>query len=83
MVGFGNWEFSPLDLHNPFPEGGGSVHVWQGDDDRLSPVILQRYIAEKLPWIQYHELAGSGHMFPLGDGMAETVLRALLFDQKL
>lgn len=83
MVGFGSWEFDPMDLENPFPEGGGSFHLWQGDEDRLVPVILQRYISKTLPWIQYHELPGSGHLFPLADGMTEAILKVLLLDQKV
>ncbi|CAA0837850.1 alpha/beta-Hydrolases superfamily protein [Striga hermonthica] len=59
MIGFGRWEFDPTDIENPFSKGEGSVHLWQGDDDRLVPVSLQRYIAEKLPWIHYHELPGA------------------------
>ncbi|XP_044462309.1 uncharacterized protein LOC123193400 isoform X2 [Mangifera indica] len=78
MIGFGSWEFDPMDLRNPFPDGEGTVHIWQGDEDRLVPVILQRYIANKLPWIQYHELPGSGHFFPVLDGMSESILKALL-----
>nr|ACA35281.1 hydrolase family protein [Cucumis sativus] len=54
-VGFSSWEFSPLDLKNPFPHNNGSIHIWQGDDDRVVSPKLQRYIAEKLPWIRYHE----------------------------
>lgn len=77
-IGFGKWEFDPMDLENPFSEGGGSVHLWQGDDDGLVPVKLQRYIASKLPWIQYHELSASGHMFPYADGMADAIVQALL-----
>ncbi|GER29072.1 alpha/beta-Hydrolases superfamily protein [Striga asiatica] len=78
MIGFGKWEFDPTDIENPFPNGEGSVHLWQGDEDRLVPVSLQRYIAEKLPWIHYHELAGAGHMFLLADGRADSVVEALV-----
>ncbi|KAF9611940.1 hypothetical protein IFM89_037160, partial [Coptis chinensis] len=56
----------------------GFVHLWQGDQDLLVSVTLQRYIAEKLPWIQYHELTEAGHMFPYDDGIGEKFLRALL-----
>ncbi|KAE8689252.1 putative nucleotide binding protein [Hibiscus syriacus] len=45
-IGFGKWEFDPLDLDNPFPNNEGSVHLWMGDEDRLVPVIHQRYIAK-------------------------------------
>ena len=29
-------------------DGGAAVHLWQGDDDRLVPVKLQRYVAARL-----------------------------------
>lgn len=73
MIGFGNWEFSPLDLENPFPNNEVSVHLWQGDDDKIVPVTLQRYIAQQLPWIQYHEITGAGHLFPLDDTTGDIV----------
>ncbi|XP_031128200.1 uncharacterized protein LOC116030173 [Ipomoea triloba] len=56
IVGFGTWEFGPTDLKNPFPNGEGSVHLWHGEEDRLVPVAVQRYITQQLPWIHYHEL---------------------------
>ncbi|KAG8374132.1 hypothetical protein BUALT_Bualt11G0099100 [Buddleja alternifolia] len=77
-IGFGTWEFDPMDLKNPFLESEGSVHLWQGDDDLLVPVTLQRYIANQLPWIHYHELPGSGHMFPYAGGMADSIIQSLL-----
>lgn len=77
-IGFGNWEYSPIDLENPFPNNEGSVHLWQGDEDVMVPVTLQRYIAQNLPWIQYHELQGSGHLFVYADGMSDTIIKSLL-----
>lgn len=82
MVGFGTWEFDPLDLKNPFPNNESSVHLWHGDEDRLVPVILQRYIVQRLPWIHYHELSGAGHMFPFADGMSDTIVKAVLTGDK-
>ncbi|KAF3675582.1 putative germin-like protein subfamily 3 member 2-like [Capsicum annuum] len=78
MISFGTWEFDPTDLDNPFPNNEGSVHLWQGAEDKLSPIILQRYIAEQLPWIQYHEIPGAGHLVPMIDGMGEKIVNALL-----
>ncbi|KAL5545868.1 hypothetical protein UlMin_005555 [Ulmus minor] len=78
IVGFGKWEFSPVELENPFPNNEGSVHLWQGDDDLLVPVTLQRYIAQQLPWIHYHELPGTGHLFPEAPGMCDTIIKELL-----
>ncbi|KAF8042896.1 hypothetical protein BT93_A1276 [Corymbia citriodora subsp. variegata] len=78
MVGFDTWEFDPMDLENPFPDGEGSVHLWQGDDDLPVPVTLQRFIAHRLPWIKYHELPQTGHMFPHADGMCDAIVRTLL-----
>ncbi|KAF7848517.1 hypothetical protein BT93_L1885 [Corymbia citriodora subsp. variegata] len=82
MVGFGSWEFDPMDIENPFPNEEGVVHLWQGDDDRIVPVLLQRHIAQKLSWIQYHEVPGAGHFFPYADGMGEAILKALIAGQK-
>ncbi|KDP42736.1 hypothetical protein JCGZ_23676 [Jatropha curcas] len=78
MIGFGTWEFDPMDLENPFPNNEGSVHLWQGDQDNLVPVTLQRYIAQRLPWIHYHELPGSGHLFPFNDRMADKIIKTML-----
>ncbi|KAK7244918.1 hypothetical protein RIF29_39747 [Crotalaria pallida] len=75
---FGSWEFSPLDLENPFPTNEGSVHIWQGDEDLAIAAKLQPYIAKKLPWIHYHELQGAGHLFPYADGMSDTIIKSLL-----
>ncbi|XP_047972180.1 uncharacterized protein LOC125214961 isoform X1 [Salvia hispanica] len=75
---FGKWEFDPTEVRNPFPEGEGSVHLWQGDEDRIVPAILQREIVHRLPWIHYHELRGAGHMFLLADGIADAVIQALV-----
>ncbi|KAL5545869.1 hypothetical protein UlMin_005556 [Ulmus minor] len=78
IVGYGKWEFSPVELENPFPNNQGSVHLWHGDDDLLVPVTLQRYIAQRLPWIHYHELPGVGHLFPDSPGMCDTFIKELL-----
>lgn len=77
-VGFGKWEFDPMDLENPFPNNNGSVHLWMGDEDRIVPVTLQRYIAHRLGWIKYHEVNGAGHTFSFADLMGDVILKALL-----
>ncbi|KAI5395932.1 hypothetical protein KIW84_062214 [Lathyrus oleraceus] len=77
-IGFSSWEYTPLDIQNPFPNNEGSVHLWQGDEDLLVHVTLQRYIVQNLPWIHYHELPGSGHLFPHADGVSETIIKSLL-----
>ncbi|XP_004307062.1 PREDICTED: uncharacterized protein LOC101314695 [Fragaria vesca subsp. vesca] len=82
MIGFGSWEFDPIEIKNPFPNNEGSVHLWQGDEDRLVPVELQRYIVGKLPWIDYHELQGAGHLFVYNDGINEAMLMAMLTGEK-
>ncbi|KAL3623397.1 hypothetical protein CASFOL_032213 [Castilleja foliolosa] len=83
QIVFGKWEFDPTDLKNPFSENeGSSVHLWQGDEDPIVPVELQRYIAHHLPWINYHELSGAGHLFLLTDGMADSIIQALLDGNK-
>lgn len=83
MVGFGSWEFDPMELDSPFPDNEGSVHLWQGDDDWLVLVTLQRHIAGRLPWIRYHEVTDAGHFFPYADGMREAIFKTLLLGDKL
>ncbi|KAJ3682117.1 hypothetical protein LUZ60_014690 [Juncus effusus] len=73
-VMFGKWDFDPMDLQNP----GFQVHLWQGDEDGLVPVRLQRYICEKLGWIKYHELERTGHFLSLVPGFGDEVLKTLL-----
>ncbi|XP_076959727.1 uncharacterized protein LOC143635897 [Bidens hawaiensis] len=73
-IGFGKWDFDPL----PFPNNNGSVHVWAGDEDRIVPTTLNRYIAQQLGWVNYHEVAGGGHFFSFGDGIHDDILKTLL-----
>ncbi|MFS7960121.1 putative alpha/beta hydrolase-1 [Helianthus anomalus] len=80
-VGFGKWEFDPMEIENPFPNNEGRVHLWHGDEDGLVPVSLQRYIAKKLPWIHYHELPGVGHLLPNYNGNKEAILKSLLIGE--
>ncbi|KAL2899701.1 Acetyl-coenzyme A synthetase 2 [Bienertia sinuspersici] len=78
MIAFGRWEFDPIQLTNPFPQNEGTVHLWQGDEDMLVPVTLQRYIAQQLPWIHYHELPGAGHLFPYAKGVSDAIVKTQL-----
>ncbi|KAL1829409.1 hypothetical protein DCAR_0208748 [Daucus carota subsp. sativus] len=78
IIGFGTWEFDPLEVKNPFPGNKVQVHLWQGDEDMIVPVTLQRYIVQKLAWIHYHEVAGAGHLFPFSDGMGNAIIKALI-----
>ncbi|XP_077241267.1 uncharacterized protein LOC143881846 isoform X1 [Tasmannia lanceolata] len=82
IIGFGKWEFDPMDLENPFPNNEGSVHLWHGDQDWIVPVTPQRYIAKNLPWIQYHELPGVGHMVTIADGLSDVIVKALLLGEQ-
>lgn len=78
MAGFGKWEFGPTDIRNPFPDKEGSVHIWQGYEDRIVPHSLNRYISQKLPWIHYHELSDGGHFFIFKKKQCESIIRELL-----
>lgn len=73
------WEFDPIiDLSNPFPDNNGSVHIWQGREDRVVALEFNRFIAEKLPWIQYHEVPDGGHLIIHDAEKFEAIVRALL-----
>ncbi|XP_020585609.1 uncharacterized protein LOC110028199 [Phalaenopsis equestris] len=79
MVMLGKWEFDPMDIQKtPFP-----VHLWQGDEDGVVPVSLQRYLCQRLPWIQYHELPMTGHYLLIDPGFGDLVLRTLLVEYSL
>ncbi|KAI3411454.1 AB hydrolase-1 domain-containing protein, partial [Psidium guajava] len=82
-VSFGNWEFDPLDLSNPFPRNESFVHIWQGYEDKVVPFRLQRYVAGKLPWIRYHEIPDGGHLIVHYKGVCEAILWALLNGEHL
>ncbi|QCD88047.1 Alpha/Beta hydrolase fold [Vigna unguiculata] len=82
LVAFGDWEFDPLKLSNPFPENTGSAHIWQGYEDKVVPSQIQRFVIEKLPWIQYHEVPDGGHLIVHYSGVCEAILKALLLGQQ-
>ncbi|KAJ6717246.1 ALPHA/BETA-HYDROLASES SUPERFAMILY PROTEIN [Salix koriyanagi] len=79
MVGFGNWEFDPMELSNPFPNNESFVHIWQGFEDPLVPVKLQQYVCRKQQWIRYHEvMTDGGHLIMYDTNLFEAILRELL-----
>ncbi|KAA3458613.1 Alpha/beta-Hydrolases superfamily protein isoform 1 [Gossypium australe] len=78
MASYGKWEFDPMDLINPFPNNEGSVHIWQGYEDRIIPFQVNRYLSEKLPWIHYHEVPDAGHLLIFESKNCEAVLRELV-----
>jgi hypothetical protein len=83
MIAFGNWEFDPMKLSNPFPQNNrSSVHIWQGYEDKVVPSQIQRFISEKLPWIQYHEVVDGGHLIVHYSGLGEAILKALLLGEE-
>jgi len=74
-VMFGRWpEFEPTDLEKPpFP-----VHLFQGDEDGVVPVQLQRHICRTLGWVNYHELPGTGHFLSAVPGLGDRIVSTLL-----
>ncbi|CAK7329102.1 unnamed protein product [Dovyalis caffra] len=78
IAGYAKWEFDIMDISNPFPNNEGSVHIWQGCEDRIIPIEINRYIAEKLPWIRYHEVPDAGHLMLFKAEPCEAIVRALL-----
>lgn len=81
LVAFGNWEFDPLKLSNPFPQNN-SAHIWQGYEDKVVPSQIQRFVTEKLPWIRYHEVPDGGHLIVHYSGVCEAILKTLLLGEQ-
>ncbi|XP_065868045.1 uncharacterized protein [Euphorbia lathyris] len=82
IVHFGEWEFDPMDLNNPFPNNEGSVYLWEGHEDKLVPFELQRFVSKKLPWIKYHEVEDGGHLMIHEKVLCEAVFRQLLLGEQ-
>ncbi|XP_052199415.1 uncharacterized protein LOC127806236 isoform X3 [Diospyros lotus] len=78
LAGYGEWEFDPLDIANPFPENEGSVHIWQGHEDKIIPFQINRHIAKELPWICYHEVPDAGHLLIYDGNLCTTIFRELV-----
>ncbi|XP_010535681.1 PREDICTED: uncharacterized protein LOC104810915 [Tarenaya hassleriana] len=85
ITAFGDWEFDPADIPDPFPSGSesSSVHVWQGYEDKVVPFQLQRCLCRKLQWIKYHEVPKGGHLIVHYDGVCDAILRSLLLGDEL
>jgi hypothetical protein len=75
---FGTWEFDPTEIKNPFPDGEGVVSIWQGYQDKIVQVEIQRHVAQKLPWVRYHEHPEAGHALPDMDGVGDKIIWELL-----
>ncbi|KAL3530401.1 hypothetical protein ACH5RR_009723 [Cinchona calisaya] len=78
LAGYAKWEFDPTDIVDPFPNKDGSVHIWQGYEDRIIPLEINRFILKKLPWIRYHEVPDAGHLLIFNASLCEAVFRELL-----
>nr|XP_016452632.1 PREDICTED: uncharacterized protein LOC107777160 [Nicotiana tabacum] len=81
IVAFSKWDFDPLELGNPYPQNESSVHIWQGYEDKVVPVQLQRYVSQKLPWIRYHEVPDGGHLLVYDTVVCEAILKSLLLGE--
>ncbi|MCO5587962.1 hypothetical protein L7F22_041915 [Adiantum nelumboides] len=54
------WDFEIAEVGEMFKR---RIHVWQGEEDKLVPVSLQRWIQKQLPGtVKLHELYGEGHI---------------------
>ncbi|ESQ49780.1 hypothetical protein EUTSA_v10021118mg [Eutrema salsugineum] len=77
IAGYGNWEFDPTELSNPFSDSNkGSVHIWcaLADKQILREVLL--YICDKLPWIKLHEVPEGGHWIIHEKRHFEAIIKA-------
>lgn len=65
-VGVDGWVDDDLAFVRPWGFELGDVHVpvslWQGSDDRMVPYAHGGFLAERLPDVRAHLLAGEGHL---------------------
>ena len=58
--------FAPIDADGFAPDRVSvPVRILHGDDDRLAPVGIGRYLAERIPGATYREVPGGSHMLPV------------------
>ncbi|XP_024985626.1 uncharacterized protein LOC112521154 [Cynara cardunculus var. scolymus] len=81
IVAFGKWDFDPLSISNPFGQSQSQLHIWQGYEDKVVPVELQRFVSKRLPWIKYHEVGDGGHLLVYDSDVCEAILRSLLLGE--
>ena len=72
---FSRWEtvlvyraemFAPINAEGFAPDQiAVPVRILHGDDDRLAPVGIRRYLSEQIPGASYSEIAGGSHMLPV------------------
>eukprot|EP00850_Spirogloea_muscicola_P005451 SM000025S08346 [mRNA] locus=s25:87422:93248:- [translate_table: standard] len=57
---FRPWDFQPADIAAAF---AGPVHVWQGTEDSLVSVRMQKWVRDRVPGlVTLHLLPGEGHL---------------------
>eukprot|EP00250_Pteridium_aquilinum_P012925 c21031_g1_i3 orf=202-552(+) len=73
------WDFEIVEVGEMFKR---KIHIWQGEEDRLVPISLQRWIQKQLPGtVKLHELNGEGHIsLFVSTNLDRLTLRALFGD---
>lgn len=47
-----------------------AVHFWQGTEDHLVPLAINKVVAERMPSAVWHEVAGAGHFVAIREAHA-------------
>ena len=66
------WPFDVTRIDQP-------VHLWQGTDDHLVPLPVNREVADRMPGAVWHPVEGAGHLVPVtaGDDIFAIAAREL------
>jgi pimeloyl-ACP methyl ester carboxylesterase len=56
-----SWAFDVTEIQRP-------VHMWQGNDDRLVPDVINKTVADRMPGSVWHQVEGAGHFVAVGAG---------------
>ncbi|MGH9269879.1 MAG: alpha/beta hydrolase, partial [Ilumatobacteraceae bacterium] len=54
------WEFDVSTIERP-------VHIWQGTQDHLVPLPINKRVADAMPGAVWHEVQGAGHLVAVGE----------------
>ncbi|GAA0373648.1 alpha/beta fold hydrolase [Bacillus horti] len=69
------WRFSPSDIHFP-------LHIWHGEEDRMSPYSEMVKLAATIPNCQTHFIPQAGHFLIADLQIWEAILKTIKADSR-
>ena len=68
-LAYRRWDFDVTSIERP-------VHIWQGTDDHLVPLPINKRVADETPGAVWHQVEGAGHLVAVGEADAIFAIAA-------